>query len=48
MKLPPCTVADPGFLDRGARTSLDRGRQFGRGAPGQMAEPSLGGNKKKA
>ena len=25
-------MADPGFLDRG-RASLERGRQFGKGAP---------------
>ena len=38
------SVADPESLDRG-RASLDRGRQFGKGAPGQMAEPSVGGKK---
>ena len=38
-------MADPGFVDRGGG-SLDRGRQFGCGAPGQMAHQYVDGNLK--
>ena len=40
-------VAGPGFLERGGAPVRIRRRQFGYGAPGQMAQPSVEGNFKK-